>query len=70
MATIDAAIQLDHNPEIPPTQREHLMDLIMNARRFSNAEIRKLNYCRLHLQVVTLADVTKPNGVELDPYLL
>jgi hypothetical protein len=72
LATIDAAIQLD-NPEVPPTQREHdeyIMDLIMNARRFSNAEIRKLNYCRLYLQVVTLADVTKPNGVELDPNLL
>ena len=46
LATIDATIQLD-DPEIPPTQREndeYIMDLIMNARCFSNAEIRKLNY--------------------------
>jgi hypothetical protein len=72
LATIDATIQLD-DPEIPPTQREndeYIMDLIMNARCFSNAEIRKLNYCRLHLQVVTLADITKPNGAELDPNFL
>jgi hypothetical protein len=29
-------------------------------------EIRKLNYCCLYLQAVTLADVSKPSGQELD----
>jgi hypothetical protein len=46
------------------------MDLILNASCFSNAEIGRLNYCRLYLQVVTVADVTKPNGMDLDPSFL
>jgi hypothetical protein len=68
LATMNASIQVDI-PNIPPKQREgdvYLMDIIINAKTFSNAEIRKLNYCRLYLKVVTLSDITKPNGEELD----
>ncbi len=46
------------------------MDMIMNANVFTNAEICKLNYCRLYLQVVTLSDISKPNGEELDTSML
>jgi hypothetical protein len=69
---MNASIQVDI-PNIPPKQREgdvYLMDMIINAKTFSNADIRKLNYCRLYLKVVTLSDITKPNGEELDPSML
>lgn len=46
------------------------MDIIIQSARFTPTEIRKLNYCRLYLQAVTLSDITKPNGWELDPCLL
>ena len=72
LATISASIQLD-DPCIPAPQREHdhyLMDMIAQSARFTPAEIRKLNYCRLYLQAVTLSDITKPNGWDLDPCLL
>jgi hypothetical protein len=46
------------------------MDIILEANVFTDAEIRKLNYCRLYLQVITLSDITKPNGEELDARML
>ena len=68
LATMNASIQVDI-PNIPPKQQEgdvYLMDMIIIAKTFSNADVRKLNYCRLYLQVVTLSDINKPNGEELD----
>ena len=69
LASISASIQLDDSCVQEP-QREHdryLMDMIIQSDRFTPSEIRRLNYCRLYLQAVTLADITKPNGQELDP---
>ena len=70
LASISASIHLD-DPCIPQPQREHnqyLMDMmIIHSNCYSPAQIRKLNYCRLYLQAVTLADITKPNGSHLDP---
>ena len=42
------------------------MDMIIKSGRYTPLEIRKLNFCRLYLQAVTLADVSKPNGQDLD----
>jgi hypothetical protein len=50
LETINASIQVD-DPKIPPRQREgdaYLMDMILEANVFTDAEIRKLNYCRLY----------------------
>ena len=72
LASIGASILLDDSG-VPKAQREHdchLMDIIIQSGTFKPAEIRKLNYCRLYLNAVTLADITKPNGEELDPCLL
>ena len=57
------------DPAIPPPQRErdlHLMDVILESRAFTDAEIRKLNYCRLHLKASTLSDITNVDGITLD----
>jgi hypothetical protein len=72
LASISASLHLD-DPCVPPLQREHdqyLMDMIIECKRFTPLDIRKLNYCRLYLQAVTLADISKPNGHELDPCFL
>ena len=72
LASISATIHLD-NPCVPQPQREndqYLMDIIVNSARFTPAEIRKLNYCRLYLLAVTLSDISKPNGCELGSCLL
>lgn len=72
LMSIRASIQLD-DPCVPALQRKHdcyLMDIIIQTGRFKPAEVRKLNDCQLHLNAVTLADITKPNGIDLDPCLL
>jgi exonuclease III len=69
LASIGAGLQLDE-PCVPPMQRandRYIMDLIIQSARYKPADIRKLNYCRLYLNVVTLTDITKPNGHDLDP---
>ncbi len=71
-ASIGASWQLDE-PCVPPMKREndrYIMDLIIQSARYKPADIEKLNYCRLYLNVVTLADITKPNGHDLDPCLV
>ena len=42
------------------------MDAIMAANKFTQAEIRRLNYCRLYLRVLTAADLTDTTGNRLD----
>jgi hypothetical protein len=42
------------------------MDYILNCNHYTPAEIRKLNYCRLHLEVVTVSDLTLPCGTMMD----
>ncbi len=72
LASISVSLHLD-DPCVPLLRREHdqyLMDMIINFKLFTPLEIRKLNYSRLYLQAVTLADVSKPNGHELDPCFL
>jgi hypothetical protein len=49
---------------------QYLVDMIIHSNRYSLVQLRTLNYCRLYLQAVTLADITKPNGLHLDPCFL
>ena len=68
LAKINATIDVD-DPGVPPKQREgdeYLMDMILESGQFTNIEIRRLNYCRLYLQAVTLSDITEANGNQLD----
>ena len=68
LAEINATIEVDE-PGIPPKQRErdeYLMDMILESGQFTNLEIRRLNYCRLFLQAVTLSDITDTSGEQLD----
>ena len=70
--TIDGSISLA-NSFVPATQRQndrYLMNMAMSYGRFSDAQIRLINFCRLHLQVVTLSDVVIADGQTLDPAML
>lgn len=69
LATIDATMVLDDS-SIPPLQRVHdfyLMDAILESRQFTPAQVRRLNFCRLYLQAVTVSDLTTAEGICLDP---
>jgi hypothetical protein len=69
LTTQKLSIRLDE-PGIPPLQRTHdsyLMDHILQSNHYTAAEVRKLNYCRLYLNVVTVSDITQPNDNSVDP---
>jgi exonuclease III len=54
---------------IPPLQREHdtyIMDHILQANHYTKAEVRKINYCRMFLQAVTVSDLSHPDGTSID----
>ena len=72
LATADMSFQID-DPTIPPKQRlrdTYLMDVIIDSKKFTKAEIRRLNYCRLYLSVITVSDVSMPSGKSLDMSML
>eukprot|EP00980_Cylindrotheca_fusiformis_P024905 scaffold12690_cov177-Cylindrotheca_fusiformis.AAC.2 len=74
LAKINCQIEVD-TPYIPPTQREddeYIMEVAIATRSFEDKELRKLNYCRLYLQVVTIADMVIPDsaGNQLDPSMV
>ena len=55
-------------PGIAPIEREHddyIMDIILQSDEFTPAQIQTLNYCRLDLGAIMLADLTNPNGIIL-----
>ena len=68
LAAINATIEVD-DPGILPLQREndsYIMDHILASHQFKPAQIRRINYCRLYLQAVTVSDITTNNGLMLD----
>ena len=69
MAEHRMQLQLDES-FIPAPQRlydVHLMDVIIQSMKFTAAEIRRLNYCRLYLKAVTLSDLSSLSGEFMDP---
>ena len=64
---VDGWLELD-DPQVPPLQREHdqyLMDLALTSTKFKPYQIRLINYCRLYLWVVTVADISNANGTHI-----
>jgi hypothetical protein len=47
-----------------------IMDTIISSGKFKPKEIRQLNYCREYLQVLTVSDITRADGKELDYAIL
>jgi hypothetical protein len=72
LSRIDGTLEVD-DYFLPPTQRAndvYLMDLVLASDQFTQKEICTINYCRMHLQAVTMADLCLADGVSLDPALL
>jgi len=64
MRTVKVTMEVD-SVDIPPTQRQgdfHLMDRAVQSRVFKAAALRRINYCRLYLNAVTVADITNASG--------
>ena len=69
LATIRANIVIE-DFVTPALQRLHdfvIMDAVQASGLFSDAEIRRINYCRLYLQAETVSDIFTESGKCLDP---
>ena len=69
MARTECSLRIDAK-DIQTLQREHdefIMNRILDSKKFTDEEIRCLNYCRLYLQAVTISDLTGIDGKMLDP---
>jgi hypothetical protein len=69
LASVHGAIRL-HQPPLVPLQRHHdayIMEVVLADKRFKKAAIRRINYCRLHLNVLLLSDIVTPCGRYIDP---
>ena len=66
---IQGELRLD-TPSVPAIQRVNdsfIMDHVLEHGDFSPPEIRRINYCRLYLQAVTVSDITTATGTKLAP---
>jgi hypothetical protein len=69
LARIDGSLELDDTSILPP-QREHdqyLMDIALASAQFCPEDIKRINYCRMHLQVLTISDISNAAGTGIDP---
>eukprot|EP00957_Ditylum_brightwellii_P104588 7969157-Ditylum_brightwellii.AAC.2 len=48
---------------------EHIMPKVIASRKFKGKDIHQINYCRIYLNVTTIADVTLASGKQLDPHM-
>lgn len=58
---------------VPPLQREndqHIMDIVIDSKKFSARQIELINYCQLFLSVHKIFDISKVNGKWLHPELI
>jgi hypothetical protein len=68
LKSTDAALVLE-TTHITPLQRIgdfHLMDSVLQSNHFTPRQIRLINYCRLFLQVHTIADLATAGGTHID----
>jgi hypothetical protein len=68
MSIYNITLQLDEKMT-PPLQRvhdAHIMDIVLQSKKHTASEIRRINYCRLFLQAVTLSDLATVDGQYVD----
>ena len=66
---IGGSLRLDKT-YIPAIQRINdtfIMDHVLETGYFTPIEVRRINYCRLYLQAVTVSDISTPTGISLAP---
>jgi hypothetical protein len=70
LESIGGTIEVN-NAHVPPLQREnnwYIMDWVVNYGDFSPAQIKRINYCRLSFNVVTVADIGNAEGTHVESF--
>jgi hypothetical protein len=71
MKDVEGTIELEES-FVAPLQREQdefLMDIALQSGRFKPAEIKRVNYCRLYLNVLLVSDIATAIGDFIDPLM-
>ena len=61
-------LHLDTTHEVPTLYRSHdsfLMREIIRKTNYSKSKLKATNKCRLHLQVITVSNITEGNGLQV-----
>jgi hypothetical protein len=69
LGSIDGSIELK-DTFVEPIQRENdkfLMDLAIQSKLFTPKQLKKINYCRMYLNVLLLSDIVTADGKEIEP---
>jgi hypothetical protein len=56
-------------PGVPNKMRDHdeyIMDIAMNMSKLKPGHLRRINYCRMYLNVTTISDITNATGDIID----
>ena len=67
LKAVNGFLELD-TPFIPTLQRRHdifFMDAVLRSGQFTPGAVKRINYCRLYLRVITLADICNANGTRI-----
>ncbi|KAG7361856.1 reverse transcriptase RNA-dependent DNA polymerase [Nitzschia inconspicua] len=59
-------LQEKHCTPLQRVNDTHIMDTVLSSHIFTPAQIRQINYCRLYLQVHTIADLGTAGGTHMD----
>ena len=68
LANLDATM-IVANTTIVPIQREndeYIMDRVLTSRKFTDREIRSVNYCRLYFKSICISDICSACGTRLE----
>ena len=58
---------------VPELERQHdtfIMDAVIASEWFTPREVKRVNWCRLYLQVTLISDITNVAGSHLDPNMI
>lgn len=65
---VGGTLEMD-NPAVAKLQREgdaFLMDIAINSGKFGRAQLKRINYCRMYMNVLLVSDVANASGTALD----
>eukprot|EP00957_Ditylum_brightwellii_P051652 3916818-Ditylum_brightwellii.AAC.1 len=54
---------------IQPINDRHIMTTVVQSNEITLIKIKKINYCKEYLGVITLAGITLVDGCTLDPHM-
>lgn len=64
LSRMEGTLEVDASHCYPPQRQNdrHLMDLAYESKLFTSKELKRLNYCKLYMQVTMVSDITDVSG--------